>query len=281
MEDTTAEAVFHNPSLAEGMPYGVFAIDSDGLLFFYNERAATLWRRAPVLGRQLGPYRALRVGDQDLAPHETPMALAIREGRIVTGDEASFELLDGSTLECQLRVEPVRNGKGKLLGAVGFVSPRAEAFAPATPSHEEHLPTLISYVGSDLRYRFANPAYERWFGLSETKMLGKTVEEVLGRDAYSELAPELQLALSGTAHEVERYISYPHGAARYVRIHFVPDLAPGGVVRGTAIIINDLSEVHRTVMEEITARKKLRAAMNAAPTPLGSSTRNRRSSETA
>lgn len=267
MEDITAEAVFHNPSLAEGMPSGVFAIDSDGLLFFYNERAATLWRRSPVLGCQLGPYRSLRVRDVGLAPHETPMALAIREGRSTLGEEASFELLDGSTLECELRVEPVKNAKGKLLGAVGFMVPRAGPQLSAAPRREEHLPTLISYVGSDLRFRFANPAYERWFGLSETKMLGKTVEEVLGRDAYLELAPELQLALSGTAHEVERFVSFPQGAGRYVRIHFVPDLAPGGIVRGTAIITNDLSEAHRLVMEEITARKKLRAALSAASPP--------------
>jgi len=43
------------------------------------------------------------------------------------------------------------------------------------------LPALISYVGSDKRYRFANQEYEEWFG---DQAAGKQVIDVIGEAAY-------------------------------------------------------------------------------------------------
>ena len=56
------------------------------------------------------------------------------------------------------------------------------------------MPALISYVDSDLRYRFSNQAYEEWFG---HKPNGKKIDEVLGLDAYRKIARYVDEALSG------------------------------------------------------------------------------------
>src|SRR5678816_4250692 len=48
-----------------------------------------------------------------------------------------------------------------------------------------NVPALISYVDRDQRYRFSNRTYDAWFGIPHEEMIGRTVSEVFGEDAYA------------------------------------------------------------------------------------------------
>src|SRR5690606_10084629 len=44
------------------------------------------------------------------------------------------------------------------------------------------LPVLIAYIDSEYRFRFANAAYMRWFGLAPAELVGRSVEAGIGQE---------------------------------------------------------------------------------------------------
>ena len=70
--------------------------------------------------------------------------------------------------------------------------------------------SLLGYWSSDLRCRFANSAYEMWFGKSSNEMLGISVDELLGA-SYMLSLPHIRGALNGEIQVFERTITRPDG----------------------------------------------------------------------
>ena len=61
----------------------------------------------------------------------------------------------------------------------------------------DSLPSLVAYfVGDDSRCLFANKAYAQNFGLDEYSIVGKTVSEIIGPDAFAIIGPYVQRAMS-------------------------------------------------------------------------------------
>ena len=76
--------------MLQALGVAVYQTDADGIITFFNEAAAHLWGRRPEIGRDAwcGSWRILRP-DGSLLPHEEcPMAVALKEDRIVRGVEA-------------------------------------------------------------------------------------------------------------------------------------------------------------------------------------------------
>ena len=85
------------------------------------------------------------------------------------------------------------------------------------------LPVLVSFVGADERYRFANRAYEDWFGISRESLIGKTIREVIGDDAYAAVRPFVVRGLAGERLSFEQHdVPSRHGGRRDIKVSFVP-----------------------------------------------------------
>ena len=61
----------------------------------------------------------------------------------------------------------------------------------------EAIPESVAVVGADLRYRFVNSAFERWTATPREQIIGQTMRDVLGRDAFLHSLPQLARALAG------------------------------------------------------------------------------------
>lgn len=103
------------------------------------------------------------------------------------------------------------------------------------------LPVLVSYVGQDERYQSANRAYESWFGISRSQMLGRHLREVLGDAAYAEVAHHVHAALSGTPVTFQTTVRYQHGGQRFVEASYIPHLGPDGRVHGFIGLVSDIT----------------------------------------
>ncbi|CAH0447731.1 hypothetical protein LMG10661_03804 [Ralstonia syzygii subsp. syzygii] len=66
------------------------------------------------------------------------------------------------------------------------------------------MPALVAFVDADQRFRFLNAAYEKVFDRPTAAMLGLTVHEVLGEEAYAAMRGPLQRALAGETVVFER-----------------------------------------------------------------------------
>lgn len=124
------------------------------------------------------------------------------------------------------------------------------------------VPILIGYVDRDERYRFVNRAYERWFGVDRSEIEGRTLREVLGKDAYERLRGHVTRALAGESVTFEGEVSYQAGA-RYIEAQYVPDIARGGEIPGYYVLVTDISERRQQAaeLERMLVRERRRAAL--------------------
>ncbi len=108
----------------------------------------------------------------------------------------------------------------------------------------DSIPSMLAYWDSSLRCRFANRAYERWFGVTPESLIGKHISELLG-PLYPLNRPYIEAALRGEAQEFEREIPDPAGGpARHSQANYIPDVADG-VVRGFCALVTDVSALKR------------------------------------
>ena len=105
----------------------------------------------------------------------------------------------------------------------------------------DRLPFLVSYLDSSERHRYVNDRYLEWFGVPQQTVLGRTVREVLGEDAYGALRSCIESALAGREASVDVAVRLPAGVTRWVAATCTPDLAPDGTVRGFVFLAPDLT----------------------------------------
>ena len=106
----------------------------------------------------------------------------------------------------------------------------------------DKLPSMIAYWDADGRCRFANAAYERWFGVSPDALLGKHISELLG-PIYALNLPHIEAALRGEFQAFEREIPDPAGGRpRHSLANYIPDVVDGKV-QGFFVLVMDISEV--------------------------------------
>ncbi len=120
------------------------------------------------------------------------------------------------------------------------------------------LPVLIAYVGTDERYRFVNLAYEQWFGQPREEIIGRTVTEVIGPEAYASVQPFLQRALAGEVVTYERELAYRVAGNRFVRVTHLPDADEEGLY-GCFTLVVDITGTWR--VREALARANERFAL--------------------
>ena len=109
----------------------------------------------------------------------------------------------------------------------------------------DNLPLLVSFVDSDLRYRFNNRAYHDWFGIAPQALVGKGLEEVLGPEAVERVMPHVRKVLAGEAVSFQQYMPYARGGGRHIEVEYVPRRRPGGAVDGFYAMVQDISERRR------------------------------------
>jgi diguanylate cyclase (GGDEF)-like protein/PAS domain S-box-containing protein len=104
----------------------------------------------------------------------------------------------------------------------------------------DNTPALISYVDSELRYRYANATYSEWFGVTPERMLGRTMREVLGETGYASREPHIREALAGRKADFDLPPALA-GSERHIHTRYVPDVRGDGSVAGFFILASDVT----------------------------------------
>lgn len=101
---------------------------------------------------------------------------------------------------------------------------------------------MLAYWDQDLKCRFANRAYEIWFGVNPDHLIGTSLEDLLGPELFAMNKPHIQKALAGERQVFERIISGPDGVRRPALAEYIPDLVDG-MVRGFLVQVTNLTEL--------------------------------------
>ena len=104
-------------------------------------------------------------------------------------------------------------------------------------------PALISYVGSDRRYRWCNRAYTEWFQRPTGDVVGREMREVLGEEAWATIGPRIEAAFAGETIEYEAEAKYRGAGTRWIRATYTPHRDEHGTVLGIVVMVHDITEI--------------------------------------
>src|SRR5580700_8854781 len=112
-------------SLIELFPMAAYAVRApDGVIAWFNSRAAELWGRVPAVGdtdeRFCGAYKLFHADGTHMAHCDTPVALALRTGASVHEEEVVIEKPDGSRVSVSVHIDPIRDKDDAIVGVVNF-----------------------------------------------------------------------------------------------------------------------------------------------------------------
>jgi len=109
----------------------------------------------------------------------------------------------------------------------------------------DRVPSMLAYWDRDLRCRFANRAYEKWFGVDSDRLLGTPIQALLGPRLFAMNEPHIRAALAGQRQVFERIVPGPGGVERHSLAEYIPDVVDG-VVRGFLVQVTEVTELKQT-----------------------------------
>ena len=156
---------------------------------------------------------------------------------------------NGAEIPVEISLNPIQTDDGVLVfSSIRDVTARREAQNRLSESEErlrlmaDSLPALISYVDVEQRYRFANRIYQEWFRIPPSEVVGRTIREVAGDEAYRTIGPKAETALSGQTVTFKAYVPFPDGKRRQVHATYVPHINEDAEVLGFFALVHDTTE---------------------------------------
>ena len=109
--------------LLAAIPAAIYTTDADGTITYFNEAAVALAGQRPVIGvdKWCVCWKLYWPDGTPLPPDECPMAIALKEGRVIRDVEAVAERPDGSRVPFIPYPTPLRDGHGRIVGAINML----------------------------------------------------------------------------------------------------------------------------------------------------------------
>jgi diguanylate cyclase (GGDEF)-like protein/PAS domain S-box-containing protein len=238
-------------ALLDAFPSLVWCADGEGRCSFVNRAWTQYTGRSREAERGAGWLEAVHPDDREVLGRLWSEAFGLRR-RFET--EFRLRRADGTYGWLHHSAEPVTGGGGRLAGYLGTchdITERLDAELAARARAREvrlladNVPVLIAHFAApDLRCVFANRAYARTWGWDVDSILGRTVAEVIGAEAYREIEPHIQRVVKGETVTYERTIPTGEATFRVLEVNLLPQLGDDGAVIAAFVLISDITR-HR------------------------------------
>jgi len=266
----------------ENIPSTIYVFDKDLRIVHVNRSGVSNARG--ILGDDFDPSEPLvelmrkaseRVdytdeNDQPINPELYPTYVAKKFGREADLTVKRKHRKTGEVVWMLIRAIPMFARDGQVENIISISSDltaQRKAEEKISQSQEQlrlitnSLPALISYVDKNEVYQYGNDRYREWFGFPAEKIIGMTLLEVLGKEAYRKLEPYFRKVLAGEPVSFESLVPYHRGGHRYILANYVPHIGPRNEVLGFYALVSDITE-RKAVENEVLYRKALLEAQN-------------------
>ena len=259
-----------NRKVLDALAGAIYVTDANGIITYYNEAAAQLWGRRPVIGQDkwCGSLKLFTAEGAPLPLEQCPMAVALRTGEPVRGVEIIAERPDGAHIRLLPAPTPLRDDAGKVIGAVNILSDISASHAAEVDARR--LAAIVTQsddaiVSKTLEGRILtwNTGATRVFGYSEAEMVGESITKLIPQELLSE--EDYVLSRLRRGERIDHYETVrvrKDGTRIDVSLTVSPLYSKSGVVVGASKIarnITDRRHAERTqalMMGELSHRVK-------------------------
>lgn len=181
--------------VVRNLPVAIYTTDAQGRITLYNEPAAELWGRQPEIGQDLwcGSYKIFNPDGSELPLDECPMAVTLKTGHPIRGQEIIVERPDGERRNILPYPTPIRDASGEITGAVNLLLDVTERNLAQLVT--QRLAAIVessddAIVGKDINgiINSWNQGAERIFKYKPGEIIGKPVTILVPSDRQSEEA---------------------------------------------------------------------------------------------
>ena len=123
VQDFAGERERYYLHLLDALPVAIYTTDAAGKITYCNQAAVDFAGRSPVLGSDewCVTSRLFRPDGTPLPHNECPMAVAVRQGRPIRGQEVIAARPDGTRIHTMTYPTPLFDSTGRLVGAVNLL----------------------------------------------------------------------------------------------------------------------------------------------------------------
>jgi PAS domain S-box-containing protein len=247
--------------MIDALPVAIYTTDAQGRLTYFNPAAVEFSGRKPELGTDQWcvTWKLFHADGSPMAHDECPMAVALKEGRIVQNVEAIAERPDGRRIWFTPYPTALRDADGRIVGGINMLlditeRKRAEKAVGLLSAIVDCSDDAI--VSKDLNGTITswNKSAERLFGYSADEAVGKSVTMLIPKDRLDE-EPEIITRLK-SGERVDHFDTVrvrKDGSQFDISLTISPVRDSQGRVVGASKIARDITE-----------RKKAEAALHEA-----------------
>ena len=127
------------------------------------------------------------------------------------------------------------------------------------------LPVMVVFIDREERLRFLNKPLAAWLEKPRSELLGLTVREIVGEDAYAHRRPLLAAAFAGERVYFASEIDHPTRGSVALESDYVPWKDAAGEVRGIVILVQDVTEQRAAERALRESEERFRRIANQAP----------------
>jgi PAS domain S-box-containing protein len=121
--------------LIAAIPAAIYTTDEQGNITYFNQAAVELTGRTPMIGSDewCVAWKLFHPDGTPLPYHRSPMAVALKEGQAIRNAEIVGERPDGTCVPFIPYPTPLRDGNGRITGAVLTLSDAGNGPSPSLP----------------------------------------------------------------------------------------------------------------------------------------------------
>jgi len=227
-EQEVARLLKHNESILHSAWEGIYGLNRDGKVIFFNRSAEQLtgWNRGEVCGKVLHPL--LHHTKPDGTPYSwenCPVYLSLTQGKTQSVDTEVLWRKDGTSFSVEYTSMPIYDDNKKVEGTVVTfrdISERQKSEEALRESEERfrafmtYSPTVAFLKDAKGRYIYGNTAFQKFLNKVPLEFIGKTDRHLFpAREARSFQRCDQETLKTGKILELEETTKDREGQVRY------------------------------------------------------------------
>jgi PAS domain S-box-containing protein len=238
----------------DALPAAIYVTDAQGKITYFNPACVAFSGRTPEIGSDHWCVTwKLFYPDGTPMPHDRcPMAVALKEGRVIRGEEAIAERPDGTRVWFEPYPTPLRDETGRIIGGINMLVETTER--ERADEAQARLAAIVEssddgIIGKNLDGIITswNRGAARLFGYSAEEAIGRPVTMLMPPDRVNEEPAILERIRRGeTIDHYETVRRRKDGTLLDISLTVSPVFDGHGRIVGASKIARDITERKRT-----------------------------------